>query len=123
MPHGGRRKGSGRPPVKGSFRQFCREVTEDPTVRRCILRKAKKDGVFALKVSEAAWGRPPQAIDVNHRLPFSEDGKTIVFVATFADGTPLPRPTDHLPGAADGGAPGAAPALPQAAPPAGGFGS
>lgn len=60
---GGARPGSGRKPVTG-FREFARRTVMDPEVLAAIAGRAKVDPEYALKLAEAGFGRPPQALDV-----------------------------------------------------------
>lgn len=79
--NGGARPGAGRKRVEFRFRRWCREVFVDPEIQENIKRAAKEDPLFALKLAEHGWGRPPQSLTVD-----VDDKRQGEFRAEFADG-------------------------------------
>ena len=61
------RSGRKASPLTQEWREFCRDVTASEAVRALIRSKAETDPDYALKIAEAAHGRPPQALDIAHR--------------------------------------------------------
>ena len=59
-----------------------------PKVRKLVKAECEKNAQFALRVAEAGFGRPPQALEVSMNKLLS--GESIEFTATYADGEPVP---------------------------------
>lgn len=75
---------SGRKQAVTGFRAWCREVGLSRTVKANIIRRARHDPEFALKLLEHGFGRPPQSLDVKvqrentYRIAWpSSDGETV----------------------------------------------
>ena len=94
MASGGKRSGAGRKTLKFGFRQFCREIINDPEVQAAIKEQAKADPFFALKVAEHGFGRPPQSLDLTVG---GDQSRPLKYVATFDDGEPIAPPIAPLP--------------------------
>jgi len=99
MARGGARPGAGRKRDPNSFRGFCRDFADDPT----IFARAKKAALRALdagdvdpyiRLSEHGHGRPPQALHIDATLRGDEANP--LYVARFADAPPS---SDALPSA------------------------
>lgn len=95
---GGRRKGAGRKTTVTGWRQWCRDTVLSPEVQQVMLDRALKDADFALRLAEAGFGRPPQAMDLKVS---GDEASPLVYKATFADGSPVSAPVEAVPEGTD----------------------
>ena len=74
--------------ILGIIGWVARAFFVDPEIQQNIVEAAKTDPLFALKLAEHGWGRPPQslAVDVTDKRQLG------VYRAEFADGAAVHPP-------------------------------